>query len=184
MVCSALKMRPIETPKRLGALAIQFEVDLRRRGAEGRVDAGERRVLVGGDDETRRRRRRDLAVRAGQASADWNSNPAAFPRPEIGGRLKAMTLAAAICRNDRLSCASAEKTESDLSCAFIERLQPDDGHGLVRQRKTIDQAVAADGQHVLRPGPVLDHFLDLATTVFVRLSDEASGNWISAKKAP
>src|SRR6202035_3699223 len=36
----------------LGTLAIQFKVDLRRRGAKGRVDAGERRVLVGGDDET------------------------------------------------------------------------------------------------------------------------------------
>ena len=39
-------------PQGLGALAIQFKVDLRRRGAEGGVDAGERRVLVGGNDET------------------------------------------------------------------------------------------------------------------------------------
>ena len=34
--------------------------------------------------------------------------------PKIGGRLKAMTFAAAICRNAVLSSASAEKTESDL----------------------------------------------------------------------
>ena len=35
----------------LGALAVQFQIDLRRRGPVGRVDIGEGRVLIGGDDE-------------------------------------------------------------------------------------------------------------------------------------
>ena len=38
-------------PQGLGALAIQTQVDLRRLGSIGRVNIGERRVLVGGNNE-------------------------------------------------------------------------------------------------------------------------------------
>ena len=78
--------------ERLGALAVELEVDLRRGGAVGREDAGS----AGSCCAAAISPRATAARSAGEAPVrlcTWNSKPDALPRPMIGGRLKAKTLA-------------------------------------------------------------------------------------------
>ena len=89
-------------PQRLGAFAVKFQIDLRGLGSIGRVDIGERGVLVGRNEEPSATAARSSGV-APESVCSCNSNPAALPSPAIGGRLKATTLAAAICRNNALT---------------------------------------------------------------------------------
>ena len=82
--------------QRLGALAVELEVDLRRGGAVGREHALRASAPAAPPPSARAPRPPGRPARRRSGSAPRTRSPTTLPRPMIGGRLKAKTLAAAI----------------------------------------------------------------------------------------
>ena len=144
----------------LGALPVEVEIDLRRRRAVRRVDAGQLGNALGRRDETARGRghvgRRgagaadELELEAGgcaEADDGWQ-----VERDDGRGRNPAEILVELVKGREHRHAGSL---------AFVERLHRRHEEGAVGQVEAVEHAVAADGEEVLQPGLAADDALDL-----------------------
>ena len=131
--------------------------------------------------------RATAASSVGEAPASacsWNSKPEELPRPMMGGRLKAKTLAAAICWKAALTVFNASNTER------LPALRSSNGFRATTTRARLGRASPSSRLKPLtvkmlcsQGCPSID-FSTCSTAPSVRLVEAASGSWTSAMKAP
>jgi hypothetical protein len=166
-VCSALEhVGDTGTPRSLGALAVDLEVDLRRRSTERGVDGSEPAGRWwAADHEAARHVAAMIPLgRRPRGSASWNSKPDPLPSPMMGGRLNTKMVAG---RDPAEAPASAVRECGEHRQALEPRARRTASSlattisALLGSVEPVEQAEAAHREDALRPGPFTDDLLGL-----------------------
>ena len=166
-------------------VAIDVGVDLRHRGAERRVDAGELGPLARRGEELLQRRRSRCSIdAAADRSCSQNVKPPCEPRPGIDGGMTANAAASGIsCRNLRVQPVDDRARVQRRLVALVPRLQADEVEAVVRRRDARQQAEADDG---VEGADALRSCASIASTLrqtsSVRCSDAAGGSCTFSRK--